>query len=136
MPTLYIAQADHLPDSPHWINRFKYTSDSGRTYVIAQNKAYLWCGCTCQAWTFQRHCKHLDNLGLPGGEKPCEVEVIITDAPRSMATPSGWRKPRTRPAFTEPPPFRPAAEKRRAPAPQPQPPAETKRPRRAFNFDD
>lgn len=63
-----------LPDNSQYTNRFEIRSESSdRIYIIAQNiKKRSW-SCGCPGWKRFRHCKHLDNLGLPGHEKPYEV---------------------------------------------------------------
>lgn len=58
-----------------WINRTEIRSEtSGRVYVVSQHATKRYWGCSCPGWRAHRRCKHLDQLGLPGGEKPFEVE--------------------------------------------------------------
>ena len=63
-----------LPDGPQWCNRFEIRSEtSDRIYIVAQNIKKRHWACSCGGWKRYRHCKHLENLGLPGHEKPHEV---------------------------------------------------------------
>src|SRR5437588_13120699 len=58
-----------------WINRVEIRSEtSDRLYVVSQHAARRYWGCSCPAWRTRRRCKHLERLGLPGGEQPFEVE--------------------------------------------------------------
>ena len=71
---LRVSQSVMLADNTQWENRFEINSEtSDRVYVIAQNKRRRHWGCSCPAWRRYRHCKHLDSVGLPGNEVPCEV---------------------------------------------------------------
>jgi hypothetical protein len=58
-----------------WVNRTEIRSEtSNRVYVVAQHAQKRFWGCSCPGWRRHRRCKHLDRLGLPGGEEPFEVE--------------------------------------------------------------
>jgi hypothetical protein len=58
-----------------WVNRTEVRSEtSDRLYVVSQHAAKRFWACSCPAWRTRRRCKHLDQLGLPGGEQPFEVE--------------------------------------------------------------
>src|SRR5438874_455897 len=58
-----------------WINRTEIRSEtSNRVYVVSQHAAKRHWGCSCPGWKAHRRCKHLEQLGLPGGEQPFEVE--------------------------------------------------------------
>jgi hypothetical protein len=57
-----------------WINRIEIKSEtSNRVYVVSQHATKRHWGCSCPAWRTRRRCKHLQSLGLPGGEEPFEV---------------------------------------------------------------
>lgn len=76
LPAIHIPTSAALPDNDQWTNRFEIRSESSnRLYTIAQNKAKRHWGCSCPGWRTRRHCKHLQSLGLPAGEKPFEVEI-------------------------------------------------------------
>jgi len=63
-----------LPDNAQWENRFEIRSEtSGRIYIVSQNIKKRHWGCSCPGWKRYRTCKHLQNLGLPGNERPHEV---------------------------------------------------------------
>jgi hypothetical protein len=63
-----------LPPNSQWTNRFEiHSQTSNRVYIIAQNKAKRHFACSCPAWRRYRKCKHLQTLGLPCFEVPCEV---------------------------------------------------------------
>lgn len=52
-----------LDDSDRWMNRFEIKSrSSGRSYVIAQQRADAVWGCSCPGWTHHRKCKHLTDV--------------------------------------------------------------------------
>lgn len=77
LPTIRISEELRLKDTDQWQFRFHVQSEtSNRLYVIAQHKKKLHWGCSCMAWKRYRHCKHLDAVGLPGFEKPFEVNLI------------------------------------------------------------
>lgn len=58
-----------------WINRIEIKSEtSNRVYVVSQHTAKRHWGCSCPGWRAHRQCKHLEQLGLPCGEVPFEVE--------------------------------------------------------------
>lgn len=57
-----------------WMNRSEIRSEtSNRIYVVSQHASKRFWGCSCPAWRTRRRCKHLEQLGLPGGEEPFEV---------------------------------------------------------------
>src|SRR5262249_31429438 len=59
-----------------WINRTEIRSEtSNRVYVVSQHAIKRFWGCSCPAWRTRRSCKHLAQLGLPGGEQPFEVST-------------------------------------------------------------
>lgn len=59
-----------------WVNRTEIRSEtSDRVYVVSQHATKRYWGCSCPGWRSHRRCKHLDQLGLPGGEEPFEVEM-------------------------------------------------------------
>jgi hypothetical protein len=61
--------------SNQWINRTEIRSKtSNRLYVVSQHVTRRYWGCSCPAWRTRRRCKHLERLGLPGGEVPFEIE--------------------------------------------------------------
>ncbi len=65
-----------LPDLRGWTNRFEIRSEtSSRVYIVSQNIVGRHWGCSCPGWRTRRKCKHLTTLGLPGGEKPYEVNL-------------------------------------------------------------
>src|SRR5271166_6050177 len=72
-----------LPDNAGWKNRFDYTSDSGNTYRIAQNKDTLAWGCTCWPWKKTRNCGHLRDLGL--SSQPNNKEVTLKKGSKTAA---------------------------------------------------
>lgn len=77
LPSIRIAKELALPDTDQWQFRFNVRSEtSNRLYTIAQNKKKRHWGCSCPAWKRYRHCKHLDAIGIPGYEKPYEVNLI------------------------------------------------------------
>src|SRR4051794_36301221 len=58
-----------------WINSIEIRSEtSDRLYVVSQHATKRHWGCSCPGWRAHRKCKHLERLGLPGGEKPFEIE--------------------------------------------------------------
>ena len=58
-----------------WTNRTEVRSEtSNRVYVISQHAEKRHWGCSCPGWRRHRRCKHLERLGLPGGESPFEVD--------------------------------------------------------------
>jgi hypothetical protein len=58
-----------------WINRLEIKSESSnRLYIVSQHARKRYWGCSCPGWRAHRQCKHLEQLGLPGGEVPFEVE--------------------------------------------------------------
>ncbi|MGE9310460.1 hypothetical protein ACLOAU_02385 [Niabella sp. CJ426] len=77
LPSIRISKELALPDTDQWQFRFNVRSEtSNRLYTIAQNKRKRHWGCSCPAWKRYRHCKHLDAIGIPGYEKPYEVNLI------------------------------------------------------------
>lgn len=77
LPTLRISTDAALPDKDVWQNRFNIKSESSnRLYVISQHREKRYWGCSCPGWCIHRQCKHLQALGIPGKEKPFEVNVI------------------------------------------------------------
>lgn len=77
LPTLRISADVMLPDTDQWQLRFEVESEtSNRLYVIAQHKNKKHWGCSCPGWKRHRQCKHLQAVGIPGHEKPFEVNVI------------------------------------------------------------
>jgi len=57
-----------------WINRTEIRSESSdRVYVVSQHAVMRHWACSCPSWRVRRRCKHLEELGLPGGEEPFEV---------------------------------------------------------------
>lgn len=85
--TLYILPENRLPDERGWTNRFKVRSNSSSSvYIIAQHATGRYWGCSCRGYTTRpavRHCTHLKDLGIPGGEKPYEVNIDAGGAPMS-----------------------------------------------------
>jgi hypothetical protein len=92
-----------------WINQTEIHSEtSDRVYIVSQHATKRHWGCSCPGWKSRRRCKHLEQLGLPGGEVPFEVEKErrkkrgFLDGYRTYDTSNGhggateWRK-----AFTE-----------------------------------
>ena len=58
-----------------WINRIEIKSEtSDRVYVVSQHATKRYWACSCPGWRAHRRCKHLEQLGLPAGEQPFEVE--------------------------------------------------------------
>src|SRR5581483_2894966 len=58
-----------------WVNRIEIRSEtSNRLYTVSQHSIKRYWGCSCPGWRAHRRCKHLDQLGLPSGEKPFEVD--------------------------------------------------------------
>ena len=77
LPVVKISHEVSLPDNDQWQFRFTIPSGSSdRLYTIAQNKKKKFWGCDCPGWKIHKHCKHLKELGLPGDQKPFEVEFI------------------------------------------------------------
>lgn len=77
LPTLHIPSALMLPDTDQWQFRFPVESEtSNRLYIIAQHKTKKHWGCSCPGWKRYRDCRHLKALGIPGHEKPYEVNLI------------------------------------------------------------
>ncbi len=70
------SQSLRLPDNNQWQHRFEIRSEtSNRVYVVAQNKAKKYWGCSCPGWRTRRNCKHLTAMGLPNHERPHEVKL-------------------------------------------------------------
>jgi len=64
-----------MSENSTWINRMEIRSEtSDRIYVVSQHATKRFWGCSCPGWRAHRRCKHLEQLGLPGGEEPFEVE--------------------------------------------------------------
>lgn len=77
LPTIRIERALRLPDNDQWQFRFHIKSESSnRLYVVSQHKAKRYWGCSCPGWKRNRHCKHLTALGIPGDQRPFEVNLI------------------------------------------------------------
>jgi hypothetical protein len=58
-----------------WINRIEIKSEtSNRLYIVSQHARKRYWGCSCPGWRAHRKCKHLEQLGLPCGEVPFEIE--------------------------------------------------------------
>lgn len=75
--TLRIRYEVTLPDNDQWQHRFEIrSSSSDRIYVIAQNIKKRHWGCSCMAYKRWRHCKHLEQIGLPAKEQPYEPNII------------------------------------------------------------
>ena len=69
-----------LPDNNLWKNRFEIHSESSdRIYIISQNIAKGYMGCSCPGWKRYRKCKHLSALGLPNNEVPVTLNLKYTD---------------------------------------------------------
>lgn len=76
-PAIYVRREMVLPDNDQWQFRFNIESESSnRLYTIAQHKKNKHWGCSCPGWKKNRHCKHLQALGIPGHETPYEVNLI------------------------------------------------------------
>ena len=77
LPIIRVPQSMSLPDKGVWRYRFNIPSETtDRLYKVAQHKEKKYWGCSCPGWKKHRHCKHLRNIGLPGDEKPYEVNFI------------------------------------------------------------
>jgi len=64
-----------MAENNNWINWTEIRSEtSDRVYVVSQHAIKRYWGCSCPGWRAHRQCKHLEQLGLPGGEEPFEVE--------------------------------------------------------------
>lgn len=83
--TLHILAENKLPDERGWTNRFKVRSNSSSSvYIIAQHEQKRYWGCSCKGYTTRpavRHCAHLKDLNIPGGEKPYELNLDSGGAP-------------------------------------------------------
>lgn len=78
LPQLFIPKNDLLPDNDQWQHRFQVRSaSSNRLYTIAQHKKNKHWGCSCPGWKAHRTCNHLRAIGIPGHEKPFEVDFKI-----------------------------------------------------------
>ena len=76
-PTIYVRKEMALPDNDQWQFRFNIQSESSnRIYTIAQHKNKKHWGCSCPGWKRNRNCKHLQALGIPGKERPYEINLI------------------------------------------------------------
>lgn len=75
---LYIpASAERIPDDNRYENKFDIPSEtSDNIYRIAQSKSGRWWSCECFGWRKHKHCKHLDELGIPGHYIPYEPKII------------------------------------------------------------
>lgn len=82
-PIIYLPRGTkRLPlDLIGWVNRFSVPSSSGKWYVLAQNKGRRFWACSCPGYTrrSERDCKHLRNLGIPGGERAVELILQVVD---------------------------------------------------------
>jgi len=86
MKTIHILDTARLPDEGQFVNRFRVSSESSSSlYVISQHREGRWFGCSCPGWTRRpvRNCKHLQALGLPGGQTPLDVRVVAGGAMRA-----------------------------------------------------
>jgi hypothetical protein len=81
-----------LPDNAGWKKRMDYTSDSGNTYRIAQNKDTGAWGCTCWPYKKTRNCGHLRDLGL--SSQPNNTEVTLKKGSKT-ASEMGWKFAKT-----------------------------------------
>lgn len=81
------SNAKRLPDNDGWKNRMDYTSDSGNTYRIAQNKDTGAWGCTCWPYKKGRNCGHLRDLGL--SSQPNTQRVTLKAGSKTAAE-MGW----------------------------------------------
>jgi len=77
LPVLHIpSNGRKVEDKPGWTNSIGIPSESSnRMYVVAQRKTSRGWGCSCRGWIGHRHCKHLDAMSLPAGERPYEVQL-------------------------------------------------------------
>jgi len=74
--TINVPSTSRLPDNAQWTNRFKiHSSTSNRVYTVAQNKTGRFFGCSCKGWIFNKHCKHLQSLGIPGNYQKVQVSI-------------------------------------------------------------
>ncbi len=59
-----------------WINKTEIKSaSSDRLYIVSQHSVERFWACSCPAWKTRRKCKHLQQLGLPGGQEPFEMNA-------------------------------------------------------------
>lgn len=74
--TLRIPQELQLPDKGRWRHRFHVKSEtSNHLYVVSQDKDKKFWACSCLGWITRRYCKHLTEMGLPGGCRPYEPRI-------------------------------------------------------------
>ncbi len=80
--------------SDQWDNRIEVKSEtSSRLYIVSQHVAHRHWGCSCPAYRTRRNCKHLASLGLPGNEKPHEIETKANKPePKLNTFLSGYRE--------------------------------------------
>ncbi len=75
--TIRINREVALPDNDQWQHRFTIKSESSdRLYTVSQNKTKKHWGCSCPGYRTRRHCKHLEQIGLPTHETPYEPKII------------------------------------------------------------
>lgn len=83
--TIYILAENKLPDENPWMNRFKIKSNSSSSvYVVAQHAYNGYWACSCKGYTMRahiRHCAHLKDLGIPGGEQPYDLKLDFGGSP-------------------------------------------------------
>lgn len=99
MDTLVLpADVTLLEDNKQYTNRVDFVSGSGKEYRLAQNKSGRWWACSCPSYKFKtggtRHCKHMEDFGIPGEYAPFEIgNLQIGGAPPKLtALPGGSAK--------------------------------------------
>lgn len=96
-----------LDDNGSYTNRFDFVAGSGNVYRVAQSIKGRWWSCSCKSWIYkktgERHCKHLQDFGLPPDYQPFEIgrlEIAGSAPAAALSSKPTAQKPAPKPALT------------------------------------